>query len=546
MNNLVIFTTFVFFSLTYFSFSQKVNLEFENENRELFENYSDLLFKIDDSLKVLKKEGFVLAEVDKFSRIDSLNYRVKIKKYSQFEFIKLAQYDGYFLENVNVILEKHFLNERKIKLNSLNELLIKLSDFFSSQGFPFAKINITYSKIIDSKTILGNLKIELNQARKIDGFIVRGYEKFPKKFLQKFLRLKIGEKLDIKNLKNLSKNINSLQFVRETKEPEILFTKDSSIIYFYYEKLKQNNFDGLLTLSSGELNKQISIDGYLKLFLLNSLDYGETIKIDYNSVNEGFKILKTNFKLPFIFNSDISLESNLNITHKDSLYTNSNFLFKAGILRTKISNYLGISLENSTSEFSNNNYENFKSTQIFYELNYQIFDSEEKFKDKIFSISAKFSIGQKKQLNIESTKNNFDINIFKKTRIFQRTSLFSKIKYERLASENIVNNEMLRFGGAESIRGFIDESLMTNEYFLSRNNINFNLNDNFSLLGIIDYANYKNDILNSTKNIYSLGFGFKFLNNDNLISLNYASGSDFDQKFSFKNARLSINFVSFF
>ena len=155
-------------------------------------------------------------------------------------------------------------------------------------------------------------------------------------------------------------------------------------------------------------------------------------------------------------------------------------------------------------------------------------------------------MGHKKQLNNRFTKNNFDIDIFKKTNLFQRTSLVSKIRYESLVSENIVNNEMIRFGGAESIRGFIDESITTNEYFLLRNNINIMLNKNFSLLGIIDYANYKNDIVNRMKNIYSLGFGFKLLNNDNLISLNYASGSDFNQKFSFKNARLNINFISFF
>ena len=428
----------------------------------------------------------------------------------------------------------------------MNGLLKNISDFFSSQGFPFAEINVTYSKIINSKTILGKLKIKSNAVRKIDSYIFKGYEKFPKKFIEKFLRIKIGEKLDIKKLKNSSNYINSLQFVRQIKEPEILFTKDSTFIYFYYEKLKQNNFDGLITLSSDESNNQISIDGYLKLFLLNSLNYGESIKIDYNSIDEGFKILKTNFKLPFIFNSDLSIESSLNITQKDSLYNSSNFLFKGGLERRKISNYLGLSLENSTSEFSNNIYENFKSFQIFYELNYQLFKNDKNSHNKIFSISAKFSLGHKEQLNNRFTKNNFDIDIFKKTNLFQKTSLVSKIRYESLVSENIVNNEMIRFGGAESIRGFIDESIPTNEYFLLRNNINILLNKNFSLLGIIDYANYKNDIVNRMKNIYSLGFGFKLLNNDNLISLNYASGSDFNQKFSFKNARLNINFVSFF
>tara|TARA_B100001057_G_scaffold18575_1_gene17148 strand:- start:145 stop:1785 length:1641 start_codon:yes stop_codon:yes gene_type:complete len=546
MRNLIIFTIFLSLLSTYFTFSQKINLEFDNGNRQLFDNYKDLLFRIDDSIKVLKKNGFALAEVQEFNRIDSLTYNVKIKKYSKFEFIKLAPYKGNFLESVNKLLDKYLFEDKKIPLSSLDEIITKLSDFFSSKGFPFVEIKITYSKIIDSKSILGNIEIISNKARKIDGYIVKGYEKFPKKFIERFLEFKIGEKLDVKKLKSSSSNINSLQFVRQTREPEILFTKDSTFVYLYYEKLKQNNFDGLLTFSSGESDNRLTLNGYLKLLLLNSLNYGETIKVDYNSVDESLKTLETNLKLPFIFNSNFSIESHLNITQNDSLYTNSNFLFKAGLEKIKISNYLGVNIENSTSDISNNVYENFKSVQVFYELYYQLFKSNNYQSDKIFSISAKFFLGHKNQLDNRSAKNNFDIDIFKKTKLFLKTSLFSTIKYEKLVSQNLVNNEMIRFGGAESIRGFIDQSISANEYFLSKNDVKFMLNNSFSLIGIIDYAYYVNDIFNSMKNIYSLGIGFNLLNDKNLISLNYASGSDFNQKLNFKNARLSINFITFF
>ena len=546
MRNLIIFIILLSLLSTCFTFSQKINLEFDNGNRQLFDNYKDLLFKIDDSIKVLKKNGFAFAEVNEFNRIDSLTYKVKIKKYSKFEFIKLAPYDGNFLESVNKLLDKHLDKDKKIPLSSLEEITTKLSDFFSSKGFPFVEIKITYSKIIDSKSILGNIEIISNEARKIDGYIVKGYEKFPKKFVERFLEFKIGEKLDVKKLKSSSNSINSLQFVRQTRKPEILFTKDSTYIYLYYEKLKQNNFDGLLTLSSGESDNKLTINGYLKLLLLNSLNYGETIKVDYNSMDESLKTLKTNLKLPFVFNSDFSIESQLNITQNDSIYTNTNFLFKAGLEKIKISNYLGFNTENSTSEISNYAYENFKSVQFFYELYYQLFKSNNYESDKIFSISAKFFLGHKKQLDNRYTKNNFDIDIFKKTKLSLKTSLFSTIKYEKLISQNLVNNELIRFGGAESIRGFIDQSISANEYFLSRNDVKFMLNNSFSLIGIIDYAYYVNDIFNSTKNIYSLGIGFNLLNDKNLISLNYASGSDFNQKLNFKNARLSINFVTFF
>ena len=59
----------------------KKYFEFENSNRELFDNYKDLLFRIDDSIKVLKN-GFSLAEVQEFNRIDSLNYSENKKKFT--------------------------------------------------------------------------------------------------------------------------------------------------------------------------------------------------------------------------------------------------------------------------------------------------------------------------------------------------------------------------------------------------------------------------------------------------------------------------------
>ena len=64
MKNLVIFTISLFLSSTYLTFSQKLFLEFENSNRELFDNYKDLLYRIDDSIKVLKKNGIFFAGID--------------------------------------------------------------------------------------------------------------------------------------------------------------------------------------------------------------------------------------------------------------------------------------------------------------------------------------------------------------------------------------------------------------------------------------------------------------------------------------------------
>ena len=91
------------------------------------------------------------------------------------------------------------LEDRKIPMNSLNGLLINLSDFTPVKDF-LLEININYTEIEDSKTMVGSLEIISNEPRKIDGYVLKDLEKFPKKFIDKFLESN-RDKLNIKNLK---------------------------------------------------------------------------------------------------------------------------------------------------------------------------------------------------------------------------------------------------------------------------------------------------------------------------------------------------------
>ena len=79
--------------------------------------------------------------------------------------------------------------------------------------------------------------------------------------------------LDNSVLIGKNNELNSLGFVTTTKPPEILFKEDSTSVYFYLKKLKNNNFDGILGFSSGEENKGLTFNGYINLELNNNLNY---------------------------------------------------------------------------------------------------------------------------------------------------------------------------------------------------------------------------------------------------------------------------------
>ena len=113
-------------------------------------------------------------------------------------------------------------------------------------------------------------------------------------------------------------------------------------------------------------------------------------------------------------------------------------------------------------------------------------------------------------------------------------------------SKNLVNNELLRFGGGNSIRGFDDNSIFSDSYTLLKTNLNYYLNDTIYIYTIFDIANYSDNILNIEKDIYSGGFGFSTLTENGLISVNYSKGNNWGNSFNLKNAKINVIFLTFF
>jgi hemolysin activation/secretion protein len=140
----------------------------------------------------------------------------------------------------------------------------------------------------------------------------------------------------------------------------------------------------------------------------------------------------------------------------------------------------------------------------------------------------------------------FKIEMRKKFEISEKLKINSRFLTEKLDSQNLVTNELLRFGGIESIRGFDQNSIFTNNYKLLNTSVNFYLNDTIYIYTLFDVANYQNKILLIDEFIYSGGLGFSSRIKNGLISVNYAKGTNWGNSFNLKNAKLSVSFVTFF
>ena len=375
---------------------------------------------------------------------------------------------------------------------------------------------------------------------------MKGYEDFPDNFTKNIFKINKNRFFDIDKATKQSKLIDNTNFARNIKEPEILFTNDSTSLYLYLEKTRRNLFDGFISFDSDENSRKINIQGYAKISLINTFNSGEKINFDFKSQKNQDRSLSSNVIFPYFLSSPFNLKYTLNLIQKDSSFTSSENSIDVELNLNKFKVGIGFQKNNSNSNSQNQFIENFNSTIFNISSEYLIPNLFEKFISEKFKISARYGLGKKIQLNNETRLSRYKLELSKIFNFSSRFNLQALIVKEKINSKNLVNNELIRFGGSKSIRGFDDKSIFADGYTLLITNLNFYLNDSICIFSIFDIANYTNTIIDIDNNIYSGGFGISTETENGIISINYSKGNNWGESFNLKNAKINVIFTTFF
>ena len=508
-------------------------------------NNLELTKKIDS----IRNQGYFKLEIVEKIKIDSLKYKIKIDLNQKFENIYLLDKGSMINfkdQKIKIINdERHY----QIKINQLEGFLTKTSEDIANKGYPFNKVQLIDIKSYDQVNLYATVNIELNQKRKTDKIIVKGYENFPKTFTKHYLRYSTKDDFNFEEIKKKGEEIQKLGFVRQVKDPEVLFKKDSTITYLYLEKVKNNSFDGFIGFATNEKNRKLDINGYMDIRLNNSLNYGEQININYKSTNDSDRFLKTNIIAPYIFNTPFALELNLDLTKKDSAYTkDKQSVGISYLINNKHNVSFHISSLNSTSslEIANELIKDYKSN--FKKIKYDF--KKVNFNDKLIPIkfltSVEYSSGNRKDNSGTYNQNIYLVRAFNNFNVTEKSIIYINVESFLLNSNNYYLNEMLLFGGINSIRGFEENSIATNKMFLINSEFRFKLNNDIYINSIIDSAYYENIIENNSINIYGVGFGLNINTKSGVFRINYANGIRKGQDIDLKLSKIHLSFSNIF
>ena len=549
----------LFLSSSYYAYSQNINLEIEflsnssdvSNYKKIKKNaveFTDLEKIIDVSIDSLKKQGYFKARVKEITKKDSFNYNSIIELNEQFNNIYIYDVNKVIIyeDKIRKIDNKEYYT---VEINELESFLKETTKKLADRGYPFNKIKLINIKEIDNSSISANLNVDLGEKRTLDKIKIKGYEKFPKSFTKQYLKLLTEETFDFEKIKEKSKKINNLGFVRQTKDPEVLFKKDSTITYLFIEKTENNSFDGFIGFATNEESNKLELNGYVNLKLSNTLNYGEEITLDYKSTDNEDKFFKTNIIAPFVLQSPLGLELSLNLTKKDTSYTKDEQSIGVNYLtKNKHGISLHLSYLNSVSNLTivNQSIKDYNSKFQKIRYSYLIPNINNKLIPIKFLNTLEFSIGERRDNTNTRKQIKYKTKTYNNFKITNKSSIYLNFESYGLISTNFYQNEMLLFGGINSIRGFEENSIAANKLFMINSEYRFTIDNNIYINTILDSAYYENSLSDIKGYIYGLGLGLNINTNSGVFKINYANGVKKGEAVDLSLSKIHVSFSNTF
>jgi len=480
--------------------------------RRQFSNEKSLKKTKDSVFSILKERGYYTITQNNLIKKDNhFTYIINLGEKVTSAVLKTHSKDQPLLQSLNINTKHQFAT---IAIEDLKNTLSRIMNAEVNNGASFSTVNL--SNISISKSVLtADLHINRSKKRAVDKITIKGYSTFPKSFLTHYFTIHPNSTVNSKLLEEISRKTNQLDFIEEVKRPEVLFSKDSTILYLYIKKKKSNYFDGLVNFNSE--NKKIKFRGYFNLSLTNTFNKGEEINIHWKNNGNNKQEFQLSSKIPYLLSTKLSTSFSFNIYKHDSTYinTNSRLAVEYPINKNLLLHLITLQ-ESSQTNINQANLDKFKKFGIGLGLTYKTPKKE----------NLELGIELLRQTRRTATnKTSYQLNLHSLSTVTlsKKLSFFIKNTTTITSFETNLDNELFRLGGMTSIRGFQENSILSNSYSFINSEFRLHLKNNTSIFSIHDIGLFRLNKHNNT--LSAIGLGYRFKKRNNNFSLEYIIGN---------------------
>ncbi len=395
------------------------------------------------------------------------------------------------------LMQNEILKGDAVQSRQLHHLAGQVLQFAENNGYPFAK---AYLDSIDLApgAISAVFRVEKGPLVLFDTIIIAGDAKISTGFLEQYLGIRSGKPYSEEAVRGIRDKINALTFLDLNGDPAVYFSKEGARLFLPLQNGGGSRFDFLLGILPGNEsnNGKLLINGRADLLLSNPFGTGKEIRFLWQNPRVLSPMADLEFKMPYLFALPLGMDykfqlrkydtSYFNINHRVGaswFYEGSNYLKilfeqsssslisidKSSILQTgSLPEQLDFRITGSGMEWSASALDNRWNPRKGYEILANATGGKKKIRlnpkiselsDSIPSIETQY---EELQQGNGTLKVEVDFSYF--FPLGQRSSLLSRVRSGTLQSRNIFENELFLLGGAGSIRGFDEQSLLASGY----------------------------------------------------------------------------------
>ena len=442
--------------------------------------------------------------------------------------------------------------------DELSAFLVDKLSVFSNQGFPFVNVSLDSIEIENLKI---RAVIKLNKGRyfTLRKIHIRGDSSISNSTIHGIIDYSIDEVYSEEKIGAIDQKIKQTSFISTIKPSEIMYTNDGFELFLYLKSTKVSYLRGALGLQPNPISQRMALTGELNLKLENALKKGELFKFNWRSIKPQTQRMKLNLNYPYLFQSPFGIESNLLLYKRDSTFLDLNtelnvsYSLKNGFRIRAHYRFMSSSIlsgGSSSLEFSKLN--SYRTNAYGLSVERQALDNiVNPSKGRI--LNAKLYVGQR-ILSGDSTdaaeKNTTYLgNILYReyVSIFPRHVLLFGLLFDFYTSPTIFENELFRFGGLNTLRGFNEEQLFASTKGQLTFEYRFLLDENSNVFLFYDQCFYENTSV-SYKNDHPLGFGggISFGSKIGIFSITYALGREQANPIDFRSSKIHFGYTAYF
>jgi outer membrane protein assembly factor BamA len=473
------------------------------------------LSKVDAQLVRYQKKGYLECWVDTIVEKPkkAMVYFVLGPQYQLNSIFRLGtQHDT--LESIVYARPKAFSIARyqTILTNSLNT--------YANNGYPYAQLlNLTTycQNLVDVK-----LEVRPGWYIMFDTLKVMPQSVVNSIYVQGISGIKPGQPYNQQLVSNITKVLNNNGFMIVDSVRAEYDNGQACVVKIYSTPISSSRFDGFIGFQQNQQgNNQIT--GQLNLKLVNSLRFGELFELNWQKPGANYQYLNLDADWPIVMNWPLGVAGNLNIDHRDTLFTNA-------VYRIGVTSYwqnlhrVGIFYGNFQGQSADTNIaSNMVSLTLSY-LNPHILSSLA----TGYGYNITGCIGSKQySFNGGSATNRSLFKLesaIKGQYNWQKQAVFAGLSGGIYPSQKLARAELYQIGGINTFRGVSDRSVFCKDYLYANFEYRFGFSQqSFALLftdaglfNIPDSTNYNNNMKVST------GFGVVVDTPAGELKLNYA------------------------